>query len=211
MKFSRYIFVILFLWANISFGQESNSNSNVTSTVDINSYEKIKNELDFTKTKKALKKRETNKKDKKKEEKKKKKRNEHIWLQSSKLVPMFAYILIIGLVCFLIYIIFSKVEIDKKFELSGTDKFNEEIEDIKDLDTTSLLEQALAQEDYRAAVRIKFLDALKSLSVKEKIVWKKEKTNRDYSRELRKESFGNSFQNLAYIFDHVWYGKTQNP
>ncbi len=210
MRFSRYMVVMLFLWANVSIGQESNSNSNLTTSVDINSYEEIRNELDFTKTKRALKKRESKKRDKKAKEKKKK-RNPISFpgFQGSGIIQILAYLLIIGLVCFIIFIIFSKIEIDKNFELSGKDKFTDEIEDIKDLDTISLLEQALAKEDYRAAVRIKFLDALKTLSIQEKIIWKKEKTNRDYSRELRKESFGGSFQNLAYIFDHVWYGKTQ--
>lgn len=62
------------------------------------------------------------------------------------------------------------------------------------------------QEDYRYAVRYHFLFTLKKLADKEHINWNPEKTNKDYYNELKDNSLKNSFKELIYIFDNVWYG-----
>jgi len=53
------------------------------------------------------------------------------------------------------------------------------IQDIGELDITALLAQALASQNYRVAVRLYYLRALHVLAKTGKIVWKKDKTNRD--------------------------------
>jgi hypothetical protein len=50
------------------------------------------------------------------------------------------------------------------------------------------------QHDYRSAIRYHFLQALKKLSDKNLITWNPEKTNRDYLREIEKQSIEGRFQ-----------------
>lgn len=61
--------------------------------------------------------------------------------------------------------------------------------------------------DFRSAVRYQFLFVLKKLSDKKLIVWNPEKTNKDYAAELKAPHLKESFYDLAYIFDYVWYGE----
>lgn len=193
------------------YAQQEVNEIEISKSIDQNTFDEVKNQLDFTKTKKALRPKKTDPKEKKKkeEEKKKNKRSPFSGFQGLGIFQLLSYILIIGLVAFLIYMIFANIDIDKKFELSKENITIDEIEDIQDLDTDSLLDKALANGDYRTAVRIKFLAVLKDLSIQEKINWKREKTNRDYSKELRSENYGLEFNELTYIFDFVWYGKQQ--
>lgn len=192
--------------------QQESTDIELTSQVDKVTYEEIKNDLDFSKTKNALRPKEAKPKKKKEsdeEEEKKKERSQFSNLQDSGIFQLLSYILIFMLVSFLVYLIFSNIKVEKKFELSTDDVSLDDIDDIQALDTNSLLAAALANKDHRSAVRIKFLAVLKKLSAQEKINWRKEKTNRDYSRELREESYGKQFNELTNIFDHVWYGKQQ--
>ena len=48
---------------------------------------------------------------------------------------------------------------------------------------------------------------IKSLSDKELIKWKKDKTNRTYFNELTKTDLKDSFRELTNIFERVWYGE----
>lgn len=61
--------------------------------------------------------------------------------------------------------------------------------------------------DYRSAVRYQFLFILKKLSDKKQINWNPEKTNKDYTAELKNIDLKNEFAGLSYIFDYVWYGE----
>ena len=61
--------------------------------------------------------------------------------------------------------------------------------------------------DYRSAIRHHFLFVLKKLSDKKLINWNPEKTNYDYLHSLKKEKQQNSFRQLIYIFENVWYGE----
>jgi len=209
MESIKYLLLILLASCfSVLAAQESAPGTDISKTIDETSYNKVKNQLDLTKTKNALRLKEFKPKEKKKKESK------DLFsifkdLQNMGIFQILSYILIIGLVSFLIYLIFSKINVEKKFELSTENISIDDMEDIQMLDTDVLLRDALAKEDFRTAVRIKFLAILKRLSKQEKINWRREKTNRDYSRELRKETYGNQFKELAYIFDHVWYGKQQ--
>jgi len=44
------------------------------------------------------------------------------------------------------------------------------------------------------------------LSEKEAIVWSKEKTNRDYLREMRGHRLGTQFRDVTRQYERVWYG-----
>jgi len=88
-----------------------------------------------------------------------------------------------------------------------SDNIGELVEgDIQALDTKGLIAQAVANQDYRLAVRLNYLDILKKLDQKNWIAWAANKTNQDYVRELSQSKYGASFSMLTYHFDHAWYG-----
>lgn len=78
--------------------------------------------------------------------------------------------------------------------------------ELQTLDTQGLIAQAVAQKDYRLAVRLQYLDVLKKLDEKNWIKWSVNKTNQDYARELSKRKLGPAFNLLTYHFDYTWYG-----
>ncbi|MDW8019038.1 MAG: DUF4129 domain-containing protein [Chloroherpetonaceae bacterium] len=70
----------------------------------------------------------------------------------------------------------------------------------------ALIEQAMADKDYRRAVRYLFLRVLKLLAAKDLIAWRIDKTNRDYLYELKQPELRTPFAELARFFEYVWYG-----
>ncbi len=79
---------------------------------------------------------------------------------------------------------------------------------IHELNFTSLLDEAVANKQYRKAVRIHYLQALKRLTDRELIDWQVNKTNADYLLELREQqpSLISPFSNITRLFDYIWYG-----
>ncbi len=86
----------------------------------------------------------------------------------------------------------------------------EQIEErFQELELEQYIQQAIARGDYALAIRLYYLAALKELSACERIHWKKDKTNRDYLREMRGTPLLPDFQEVTYIFEWVWYGQRQ--
>jgi hypothetical protein len=79
-------------------------------------------------------------------------------------------------------------------------------EDIHEIDLDSMIKKFMDNNEYRMALRYRFLKTLKNLSTRGVIVWQKEKTNHDYVKELGMESARSSFNELVNIFEYVWYG-----
>lgn len=84
----------------------------------------------------------------------------------------------------------------------------ENVEDnIYESDLDRFIREALEKENYTQAVRLYYLAIIKELSLKKWVRWKKDKTNRDYIRELSNTSFQHGFRNVTNVFERVWYGK----
>ena len=79
-------------------------------------------------------------------------------------------------------------------------------EDIGSTDFPGEIETAVAQANYRKAIRLLYLYSLRILSDKKYIEWQPSKTNYDYVNELRNEVSRNQFQGILYYFEYVWYG-----
>ncbi|HKJ40452.1 MAG TPA: DUF4129 domain-containing protein, partial [Sunxiuqinia sp.] len=59
----------------------------------------------------------------------------------------------------------------------------------------------------RLCVRYHYLYILKELDKKSFINYHKDKTNRDYLREIHSPDIRSQFQQQTLVFDYVWYGK----
>ncbi len=112
---------------------------------------------------------------------------------------------IFALVMVILTLIKGKVKIvqkeDKEVDLKYTN-----IEDRQDVDWQRLIDEEIRAERFNLALRLLFLQTIQLLNQKELIVWKKDKTNYDYIRELRKSGFDTSFANLMRFYNFGWFG-----
>lgn len=90
---------------------------------------------------------------------------------------------------------------------SAVTRFNVREEHIERIDFDKLISDALTQNNYRLALRYRFLKLLKELSQTGYIDWHFEKTNSDYYREIKTESIRKGFKEVSYLYDYVWYGE----
>lgn len=94
----------------------------------------------------------------------------------------------------------------KPRSLSGA-AFSDLPEDLESVDIDKLISDALANRNYRLAIRWCFLRSLQLLNQKKHIAWQPSKTNIDYQHELSSESLRDGFHRLSYVFEYVWYGE----
>jgi hypothetical protein len=87
-----------------------------------------------------------------------------------------------------------------------TTKYNVFDENIHEMDFDREIEAAVNLKDYRRAVRLLFLHALKLLSDRNHISWEQGKTNHDYVAEVREETLRKWLHQLSFYFDYAWYG-----
>ncbi|MBO9701524.1 MAG: hypothetical protein J7604_15040 [Sporocytophaga sp.] len=80
-------------------------------------------------------------------------------------------------------------------------------EDIQGSNLDEAIAKAIKDEDYRLAVRYLFLSNLSNLNSLQLIQWAPDKTNRDYSRELKKKEYSETFKENASAFERIWYGE----
>ena len=77
---------------------------------------------------------------------------------------------------------------------------------IHETDLNRFLQEALAQQNYPLAIRLYYLQTIKNLSEKKAIDWSREKTNRDYLRELSAHHHAPAFRQATLVYERVWYG-----
>jgi hypothetical protein len=68
------------------------------------------------------------------------------------------------------------------------------------------IHEALQQNNYTLAIRLYYLAVIKELSLNKLIKWKRDKTNRDYLREMRPTALFTPYQDTTRIFERVFYG-----
>ena len=81
-------------------------------------------------------------------------------------------------------------------------------DDIHNIDFNKEIEEAIAQGNYRLAVRLLYLQTLKLLSDKSIIHWQMDKTNTVYVTEMKGHPQQQPFAMLTNTFDYAWYGNT---
>jgi len=80
-------------------------------------------------------------------------------------------------------------------------------ENIHEMDFDRLIREATDHRQYRRAIRLTYLYALKKLADARKITWEPGKTNQEYLMELNDKSLKDGFSTLSYYFDYAWYGE----
>lgn len=77
---------------------------------------------------------------------------------------------------------------------------------IHESDLDQHIQEALQQNNYTLAIRLYYLAVIKELSLNKLIKWKRDKTNRDYLREMRPTALFTPYQDTTRIFERVFYG-----
>jgi hypothetical protein len=130
--------------------------------------------------------------------------------------PILKWIVIVIALGLLIYLIIRAFGLDRKFNFNKRNtsarKLGVVIEDLTKeefikTEFEKLLEEAIANGDYRLAHRYQFLNTLQIMQSNNWIKWGREKTNHDYLFSTMGESFNPSFHKLVIVFDLVWYGE----
>jgi hypothetical protein len=112
----------------------------------------------------------------------------------------------------LVFLIFKLIGVDirnifRRKPTSGAIPYSEFFEDINAISFDQEIENAVAKQNYRFAVRLLYLRSLKQLSDAGLIDWKIDKTNNTYINELRNEDQRTAFKILTRQFEYVWYGE----
>lgn len=122
------------------------------------------------------------------------------------------YVLIIGALAIAIFIILKRFLkfFDERVPLSKLSDIVENLEEqLQRADFDALIEKALAEKQYRLAIRILYLKVIKQLSDQSLIHWKKNKTNGHYVREMARYDSGGKFAFLTLVYEQCWFGNYQ--
>ncbi|ASU36018.1 DUF4129 domain-containing protein [Mucilaginibacter xinganensis] len=120
--------------------------------------------------------------------------------------------LVLGIsAAFLVYVIFKSLGIDLSRGWRGDAakanlSYSESLENIHEINFDADIEKAIAQNNYRLAVRLLYLRCLKQLNDKKLIQWQIDKTNTTYLYELTDPQQKQVFGLLTRQFEYVWYG-----
>ncbi|MGC6533092.1 MAG: DUF4129 domain-containing protein [Flavobacteriales bacterium] len=122
-------------------------------------------------------------------------------------------VVIIGLAYLLVFLV-NRAQGSGRSRIKDGDgehaySFEELEEHIHETELEGYLRMALEESNFKAAVRVYYLMAIKALSENQWITWKRDKTNFDYVREMRKRPEHGDFRKLTYLFEVIWYGDTE--
>lgn len=75
------------------------------------------------------------------------------------------------------------------------------------VDFKKMISSAISKEDKRLAIRYYYLWLLKKMSDADIIEWHPEKTNTEYSYEIKNAVMKENFNYLSYLYNYIWYGE----
>lgn len=197
----RVIWIIVFISFFI-IGPQAQENPSIPDVTE-NDFENLRKELGYDKTKRALVLRDEYK------SRPQERQPQRSYSGPIFLFKMIAYLLVGLLVIGVIYLVFSNVKIDRDTAVGELEEEEYKIEDIEEIDADALYKQAVANQNYRVAIRMLFIKTLQKLEKKEYIEWTVDKTNRDFYREISNASVKGSFREVSTIYERVWYGDTE--
>lgn len=108
-------------------------------------------------------------------------------------------------------ILYRIVVVNNLFMLPSSRKRNDATETLEnEMDDNNLeakIEQAIGDNNYRAAIRFMYLKTLQSLNHKGWIRYHAQTTNNEYINQVNAYGVGNEFRFLTHIYEYVWYGE----
>ncbi|GHA42284.1 hypothetical protein GCM10007103_24500 [Salinimicrobium marinum] len=124
------------------------------------------------------------------------------------LLEILPYLILAGILGFAVWL-FIKLNPGGAFlsnPKAGSVFLNEEEEIVQSRDIRKLIDEAVAGENYRLAVRYHYLLILQLLSQAGYIDYQFPKTDEEYLAEIEKEPLKNQFKKITRIYDFIWYG-----
>ena len=123
--------------------------------------------------------------------------------------PLLWFIIIVGFAFFVItYLANSNIRLFSPSKRRFTDEEAEEAtDDIFAIPYQREIEKAVSAGNYRFAVRLMFLQLLKSLSERKIIQYKPDRTNFDYLVQLGTTRYYPDFFRITRNYEYSWYGK----
>ncbi len=117
--------------------------------------------------------------------------------------------ILLGVLIFILIKFFLKVNANAmkqaKKEASSV-SLSEEEHIIKNEDIQELIRKAVANGDYRLAIRYYYLFILQKMTDQELIDWQLQKTNEDYYQEIEASELKTPFRAITRLYDYIWYG-----
>lgn len=133
------------------------------------------------------------------------------WLESffeSKITQYVFWVLAASFVLIILYkLFFTKGFFQRQSVRSNITTLPEEEEPSIDADYEKLIAAAVAEKNYRLAVRYLYLRSLQKLSQSGAIVFATDKTNYQYLREISSKPYKQNFAALTLNYEYVWYGE----
>lgn len=131
------------------------------------------------------------------------------WEHYTTVMPLLFKILMWASIIFFLFVVITKTKLYKLFytdqEIKNPDfVIADPDEQIVDFDEAIRLQ--IEQLQYRQAVRLLYIKLINRLRVNNFIHYSKEKTNRDYLRDLTNEELKSGFYTITSIYNYVWYG-----
>lgn len=121
------------------------------------------------------------------------------------------YVVLAGLIALVIWL-FTRLNPGKailKNKQGPAVLFSEDEKIIRQKDIPTLIDEALAEKNYRRAIRFYYLLILKNMKEQDLIDYQSDKTNWEYQLEIKNETLRGQFKGITRIYDSVWYGGFQ--
>jgi len=121
-------------------------------------------------------------------------------------------ILFIVIAVVLVFIVFRIVKMSRQQNrrFSEEDTFwqiNLNESDSAETEIQDKLSKAIQEGNFTFAIRLYYLNCLNELNRKSIIVWKKDKTNAEYIKEIKSPKLKKPFKVLTYWFELFWFGE----
>ena len=132
--------------------------------------------------------------------------NRNISIPSWLIVLLWIF-LVAGFIALLIWFLSSSnIYLFRKKSKAFAETEQPTVENIFETDFENEIQKAIAEKNFRMAVRLLYLRSLRDLSDHNLIIYTPEKTNSDYLLQLAETSYYKSFFRLTRNFDYTWYG-----
>lgn len=124
------------------------------------------------------------------------------------LLQALPYVILLGLLGLLVWLFHRMNPGRMLLKTAAQDHvwLNEEEEIVQRRDINSMIEKALADRNYKSAIRYQYLLVLQILNKQEVIKYQSAKTNEEYQREINSEALRTAFRQLSRVYDYTWYG-----